>query len=103
MAQLPMKLIERRGTSQPLAQKISRLSARLRDPEWRRYGAALLAGKVMGVGMMLVMLNKQVATELVLSEVSLKLHRRHAMKKMQASSLAELVKMCEFIRFTSLG
>ena len=57
----------------------------------------------MGVGMMLVMLNKQVATELVLSEVSLKLHRRHAMKKMQASSLAELVKMCEFIRFTSLG
>jgi hypothetical protein len=26
-------------------QKLSRLKTRLRDPEWRRYGALLLAGK----------------------------------------------------------
>jgi Amt family ammonium transporter len=32
-----------------LAQKFTRLASRLRDPEWRRYGATLFAGKVIGV------------------------------------------------------
>ena len=31
------------------AQKLSRLRARLKDPEWRRYGALLLTGKVNGI------------------------------------------------------
>ncbi len=35
------------------SEKFSRLSTRLRDPEWRRFGGALLAGKVMGVGAVL--------------------------------------------------
>ena len=47
------------------------------------------------------LLNKQIAAELNLSEVTVKLHRRHVMEKMQAESLAELVKMCERIKFTS--
>jgi FixJ family two-component response regulator len=47
------------------------------------------------------MLNKQIAAELNLSEVTVKLHRRHVMEKMQAESLAELVKMCERIKFAS--
>ena len=51
-----MKSIVRRGTSQSLASKISRLAERLRDPEWRRYGATLLAGKVMGVGLTLLVM-----------------------------------------------
>ncbi|HVZ61036.1 MAG TPA: ammonium transporter, partial [Terriglobales bacterium] len=39
-----------------LSAKFSRLGARLRDPEWRRYGKVLLAGKVAGVAItMLVM------------------------------------------------
>jgi ammonium transporter, Amt family len=49
-----MKPIVHRGTSLSLSQKFSRLRARLREPEWRRYGATLLAGKVGGVGLSLL-------------------------------------------------
>lgn len=41
------------------------------------------------------LLNKQIAGNLNLSEITVKLHRRRVMEKMQAGSLAELVKMCE--------
>jgi FixJ family two-component response regulator len=44
------------------------------------------------------LLNKQIAGELNLSEITVKLHRRHVMEKMQAGSLAELVKMCERVK-----
>jgi FixJ family two-component response regulator len=44
------------------------------------------------------LLNKQIAAELELSEITVKLHRRHVLEKMQAESLADLVKMGERIR-----
>lgn len=47
------------------------------------------------------LLNKQIAAELNLSEIMVKLHRRHVMEKMQADSLAALVKMCERIKLPS--
>ncbi|HTA79101.1 MAG TPA: response regulator [Terracidiphilus sp.] len=47
------------------------------------------------------MLNKQIAGELDLSEITVKIHRRRVMDGMQAGSLAELVKMCERVSFPS--
>ena len=49
------------------------------------------------------LLNKQIAAELNLSEITVKLHRRQVMDKMQAGSLAELVKLCERVKVTSLA
>jgi FixJ family two-component response regulator len=41
------------------------------------------------------LMNKQVAGELGLSEITVKIHRGHAMRKMKARSLADLVRMSE--------
>jgi FixJ family two-component response regulator len=41
------------------------------------------------------LLNKQAAAELGISEVTLQIHRRNAMQKMAAASLADLVRMAE--------
>jgi Amt family ammonium transporter len=43
-----------RGKKLSLAEKFSRLATRLRDPEWRRYGRTLVAGKAMGIGLLLL-------------------------------------------------
>ena len=43
-----------RGLS--LSQKFSRLCTRMKNPEWRRYGATLFAGKMLGVGLVLLIM-----------------------------------------------
>jgi FixJ family two-component response regulator len=46
-------------------------------------------------------LNKQIADDLTISEITVKLHRGQVMKKMRARSVVELVKMSE--RLSSPG
>lgn len=41
------------------------------------------------------LMNKQIADQLHLSEITVKIHRGHAMKKMNAKSFADLVRMAE--------
>jgi Amt family ammonium transporter len=51
-----MSAIPQFGKKLSLSEKFSRLALRLRAPEWRRYGGALLAGKLAGVGLTLVVM-----------------------------------------------
>ena len=48
-------------------------------------------------------LNKQIATELGLSEVTVKVHRAHALRKMGAKTLADLVRMIDQISLAGIG
>jgi FixJ family two-component response regulator len=47
------------------------------------------------------LMNKQVAAELDLSEITVKIHRGHVMKKMGVRSLADLVRMAEILELHS--
>jgi len=48
------------------------------------------------------MLNKQIASELGASEVTVKIHRGRVMEKMQAGSVAELVRMADKLQLSSI-
>ncbi len=47
------------------------------------------------------MLNKQIAAELGASETTVKIHRGHVMRKMQANSLPDLVRMADKLKLSS--
>jgi FixJ family two-component response regulator len=43
------------------------------------------------------LMNKQIAAEIGLAEITVKIHRGHLMRKMGARSLADLVRMAEML------
>jgi FixJ family two-component response regulator len=49
------------------------------------------------------LMNKQVAARLDLSEITVKIHRGNLMRKMQAQSLADLVRMAELLGARETG
>jgi len=49
------------------------------------------------------MLNKQIAFEIGASEATVKIHRGHVMQKMQAGSVADLVRMADKIKVSLYG
>ena len=44
------------------------------------------------------LMNKQIAAEIGIAEITVKIHRGHIMRKMDAKSLADLVKMAEMLK-----
>ena len=49
------------------------------------------------------LMNKQVAGEIGVSEITVKIHRGHVMRKMGARSLADLVRMAEMLGISRSG
>jgi FixJ family two-component response regulator len=72
---------------------ISNLRARFESltPREREVMALVTAG----------LMNKQIAAETNLAEITVKIHRGHVMKKMAARSLADLVRMAESLEIRS--
>ena len=75
---------QREGEIAKLRERFESLSARERE---------VVAMVVSG------MLNKQIAAKIGITENTVKVHRSRAMEKMQAKSLADLVKMVERLRY----
>jgi FixJ family two-component response regulator len=73
--------------------EVDKLRARYRllTPREREVMALVVTG----------LLNKQIAGELGTSEASVKVHRQHVMEKMQAGSLAALVRMADTVGVSS--
>jgi FixJ family two-component response regulator len=85
-----------------LARDRASMSARA-DLAGIRWRYATLTQREKEVAMLVVrgLPNKQVAAELNVSEITVKVHRRHIMVKMEAKSLPELVRITEALRLNS--
>src|SRR4029077_1371888 len=66
-----------------------------------RYHALTLRDREVMTLVVSGMLNKQIASEIGASEATVKIHRGHAMQKMQAGSVVELVRMADKLKPSS--
>lgn len=66
-----------------------------------RYGSLTLRQRQVFERVTAGLLNKQVALELGVSEITVKIHRREVMKKMRARSAIDLVRMAELLGRTT--
>ena len=82
-----MRALERDRKRRESEEAMSDLRARFESlsPREREVMALVTAG----------LMNKQIAAETELAEITVKIHRGHVMKKMAARSLADLVRMAE--------
>ncbi|MGZ5268986.1 MAG: response regulator transcription factor [Ramlibacter sp.] len=87
--------IDRDGTRRRDAARAAELSARFDalSPREREVMALVTAGRA----------NKQIAAELGVSLVTVKVHRGHVMRKMAARSVAELVRMADQLGARAAG
>ena len=81
------RAVERHAAAQTHRQELERIQARHQrlTPREREVLEYVISG----------WLNKQIAAELQIAERTVKVHRKSVMQKMQASSVAELVRQCE--------
>ncbi|MFC7556699.1 response regulator transcription factor [Pseudoroseomonas wenyumeiae] len=79
------------------ADRIRRLSGAETDTLRQRYARLTPREKEVMALVVAGLMNKQAAARMALSEITVKIHRGNVMRKMEAQSLADLVRMAELL------